>query len=70
MIPRGEVGLAVTSMALSRGLIGSFEFSSMVLLVLVTAFVTPPLLKWSFASEAKFEETREENDVSAHNHTE
>jgi Kef-type K+ transport system membrane component KefB len=70
MIPRGEVALAVTSMAMSRGLIGASEFSSTVLLVLITAFVTPPLLKWSFASDAKSEEIREENDVSAHNHTE
>lgn len=70
MIPRGEVALAVTSMAMSRGLIGASEFSSTVLLVLVTAFITPPLLKWSFTGKGEVKKTRGENDVSSHNHTE
>jgi Kef-type K+ transport system membrane component KefB len=50
MVPRGEVALAVTSMAMSRGLMESSQFSSTVLLVLVTTLITPPLLKWSFAA--------------------
>lgn len=67
MIPRGEVALAVTSIAMSRGLIGAPEFSSTVLLVLVTAFITPPLLKWSFAKRVELRESEEESDVSSHN---
>lgn len=50
MIPRGEVALAVTSMAMSRGLMDSSQFSSTVVLVLVTTLITPPVLKWSFAA--------------------
>lgn len=70
MIPRGEVALAVISMAMSRGFLGSSEFSATVLLVLVTALITPPLLKWSFAQTSEFKELRREKDVSSHNHTE
>jgi Kef-type K+ transport system membrane component KefB len=70
MVPRGEVALAVTSVAVSKGLMGGPEFSSIVLLVLVTALMTAPLLKWSFASGIRLKESREGNDVSARNHTE
>ncbi|OYD13637.1 hypothetical protein CH333_10730 [candidate division WOR-3 bacterium JGI_Cruoil_03_44_89] len=48
MIPRGEVALAIASMALSRGLIRRGDFSSVVVMVIVLALITPILLKWSF----------------------
>ncbi|KPJ49116.1 hypothetical protein AMJ40_06270 [candidate division TA06 bacterium DG_26] len=70
MIPRGEVALAVASIAMSRGLVGAAEFSSTVLLVVVTALITPPLLKWSFAERGETKELGEENDVPSHDHTE
>jgi len=48
MIPRGEVALAIASIALSQGLIQQADFSSVVVMVIVSALITPVLLKWSF----------------------
>ena len=48
MIPRGEVALIISSMALAKGIFSQTEFSTVVLLVVVSAIVTPFLLKLSF----------------------
>lgn len=45
MVPRGEVGLIFASVGLSRGLLDRDLFTSLVLMVMLTTFVTPPLLK-------------------------
>lgn len=50
MISRGEVGLIAVSIGLVNHLIGGNEFSAIVVMVLVTTLVTPPLLRWLFAS--------------------
>ena len=44
MIPRGEVGLIFAQMGLASGAIGADLFGALMLMVLVTTFVTPPLL--------------------------
>jgi Kef-type K+ transport system membrane component KefB len=44
MVPRGEVGLIFAQMGLSSGAIGADLFGAIMLMVLVTTFVTPPLL--------------------------
>jgi Kef-type K+ transport system membrane component KefB len=49
MISRGEVGLIVASVGLSKGIIQSDLFAIMVLMVLVTTLATPILLKIVFA---------------------
>ncbi|EGK12799.1 cation:proton antiporter [Kroppenstedtia eburnea] len=49
MIARGEVGLIVASIGLTRGLIDSDLFTVTVIIVLVTTLVTPPLLKAIFS---------------------
>ena len=51
MIPRGEVGLVVASIGQEltvRGkrMIDSATFSAVVIMVMVTTLLTPPLLKW------------------------
>jgi len=51
MIPRGEVGLIFASVGASLVLegervIGSTTYSAVVIMVIVTTLVTPPLLKW------------------------
>lgn len=51
MIARGEVGLIVASIGLSRGLIDNDLFTVTVIIVLVTTLVTPPLLKATFGGE-------------------
>ena len=44
MIPRGEVGLIFAQMGLASGAIAPDLFGALMLMVLVTTFVTPPLL--------------------------
>lgn len=45
MMPRGEVGLVFASIGKSLGVIDSAMFSAVVVMVMVTSLVTPPLLK-------------------------
>ncbi len=57
MIPRGEVGLIFagigTSLTLpdaqgvSKPVVGAATFGAVVIMVIITTLVTPPLLKWS-----------------------
>jgi Kef-type K+ transport system membrane component KefB len=44
MVPRGEVGLIFAQMGLTSGAIGPEIFGALMLMVLATTFVTPPLL--------------------------
>jgi Kef-type K+ transport system membrane component KefB len=53
MISRGEVGLIVASVGIQQGLVASDEFSAIVVMVLVTTVVTPPILRNLFAQEKK-----------------
>jgi Kef-type K+ transport system membrane component KefB len=45
MIPRGEVGLIFAQMGLSSHVFNEAEFSAVTLMVMVTTFLAPPLLK-------------------------
>lgn len=49
MISRGEVGLIVAAVGIAEGLIAANVFAVMVIMVLVTTLVTPPLLRVAFA---------------------
>ena len=58
MIPRGEVGLIFASIGLTlvvRGehIIDAATYSAVVIMVMVTTLVTPPLLKWSLRGRRK-----------------
>jgi len=48
MVPRGEVALIISAMALARGIFTQTEYSTTVLIVILSAILTPPLLKWTF----------------------
>lgn len=48
MIPRGEVGLIFAQMGLSSGVFDKGLFSATTLMVMVTTFMAPPLLRWLF----------------------
>lgn len=48
MIPRGEVGLIFAQMGLSSGAFDAGLFSAATLMVMVTTFISPPLLKLLF----------------------
>lgn len=57
MVPRGEVGLIFASIGSQltvkgQRVIDEKLFSAVVLMVIVTTLVTPPLLKWSFKKPA------------------
>ncbi|MDQ1558394.1 MAG: hypothetical protein QOD32_1454 [Pyrinomonadaceae bacterium] len=62
MIPRGEVGLIFAGIGATLMLpnasgvlepvIGSATFAAVVIMVIVTTLITPPLLKWSLARHA------------------
>ncbi len=49
MLPRGEVGLIFASIGLRVGAIDRTTYSALLLVVLATTFVTPPLLRWRVA---------------------
>ncbi len=58
MIPRGEVGLifagiGVTLMVKGERILDEAVFSAILIMVMVTTLVTPPLLQWSFARAAR-----------------
>ncbi len=48
MVPRGEVALIIASMGLQRGFIKAADMSLTVLIVIITAILTPLLLKFVF----------------------
>jgi Kef-type K+ transport system membrane component KefB len=61
MIPRGEVGLIFGQMGLATGVFDAGIFSAVTLMVMVTTFMAPPLLKLLFPPlDAKGE--RKENE--------
>jgi Kef-type K+ transport system membrane component KefB len=59
MIPRGEVGLILAGIGLTLSLpnahgvaepvVGAATFAAVVIMIIFTTLVTPPLLKWSLA---------------------
>jgi Kef-type K+ transport system membrane component KefB len=49
MIPRGEVGLIFASIGLSKGLLDNELYGALLLMVLVTTLITPPLLRLKLA---------------------
>lgn len=63
MIPRGEVGLIFAGIGatlmlpnaggVSAAVIGPATFGAVVIMVVITTLVTPPLLKWSLARQGK-----------------
>lgn len=56
MVSRGEVGLIIASVGIEAGLMGEENFSVIVLMVIVTTILTPPLLrvlyKWKHRLES------------------
>ena len=48
MIPRGEVGLIFAQMGLAAGVFSAGLFSAVTLMVMVTTFIAPPLLRLLF----------------------
>lgn len=49
MLPRGEVGIVFASMGKALGVISDEVFSSIIVMVMVTTFIAPPLIKLRFS---------------------
>ncbi len=72
MIPRGEVGLIFAAIGASLTIGGEKvvqppEFAAVVIMVVFTTMLTPPLLKWSLGRTAKSEARLRNSEVGAHN---
>jgi Kef-type K+ transport system membrane component KefB len=67
MISRGEVGLIVAGVGINEGLVSSNEFSAIVVMVLITTLVTPPILRGLFSQkkEGAQLESPEANEMPA-----
>lgn len=52
MVPRGEVGLIFADIGLRGGLLSQAVFSAILIMVMVSTFIAPPLLKLIFQREA------------------
>lgn len=74
MISRGEVGLIVASVGMEAKLITGVEFSAIVVMILVTTLITPPILRGLFTWEkekqaaqaaAKINKTESKNESEA-----
>jgi len=64
MVPRGEVGLIFAQTGLAAGVLNAGEYSALMLMVLVTTFMAPPLLRRLLTGSAA-ESGRTEWDESA-----
>ncbi len=51
MIPRGEVGLIFAAEGSKLGAVDGKTYSAIVVMVMITTMVTPPLLKWSMSKD-------------------
>jgi Kef-type K+ transport system membrane component KefB len=51
MVPRGEVGLIFAQIGLQNGILSNETFSAILIMVIVTTFIAPPLLKLFFKPE-------------------
>jgi Kef-type K+ transport system membrane component KefB len=53
MLPRGEVGLIFATIGLANGILGDDLYAALLLVVLVTTLMTPPLLKFRYTQIRK-----------------
>lgn len=65
MIARAEVALIVANQGMRSGIIGNETFTSIVLLVVISTLVTPPLLKVLFKGEQPVMINDDDDDVFA-----
>lgn len=56
MVPRGEVGLIFAHVGLDTGVVDVAAFNALVIVVMLTTFIAPPLLKVLFRADTKLTE--------------
>ena len=67
MIPRGEVGLIFAHLGLSNGILSEETFSAILIMVMMTTFLAPPLLKPLFARiQPRAQDANLDRTVGAH----
>jgi Kef-type K+ transport system membrane component KefB len=49
MVPRGEVGLIFASIGLTAGILSGSVYSAILIMVILSTFIVPPVLKVLFA---------------------
>jgi Kef-type K+ transport system membrane component KefB len=57
MVPRGEVGLIFAHVGLDNAVVDEAAFNALVIVVMLTTFIAPPLLKMIFRRDARAEVT-------------
>lgn len=55
MVPRGEVGLIFASIGLTAGILSGSVYSAILIMVMLSTFVVPPILKLLFARKPPLE---------------
>ena len=51
MVPRGEVGLIFASIGLTAGILSGEVYSAILIMVILSTFIVPPILKMLFAAQ-------------------
>jgi len=59
MVPRGEVGLIFAGIGKGLGVLDAGTFSALIILVILTTLVTPPLLKWAIDRHSRLQHKAE-----------
>jgi Kef-type K+ transport system membrane component KefB len=54
MIPRGEVGLIFASIGKALNVIDDATFSAVIIMVIITTLITPPIMKWALERHNKY----------------
>ncbi len=63
MVPRGEVGLVFAGLGAATGAVTGAVNVAIVLMVIATTFVAPPMLRWAFARNQKPLQPTEKNSM-------
>jgi Kef-type K+ transport system membrane component KefB/predicted amino acid-binding ACT domain protein len=64
MIPRGEVGLIFASIGLAQGVLDDELYGALLLVILMTTVITPPLLRWRIDRVGRADTSRLDDDTS------
>lgn len=65
MIPRGEVGLIFAAIGLSTGVLDPDQYGALILVVLLTTIITPPLLRWRLGRGSAVDEVPADEEPAA-----
>ena len=58
MVSRGEVALILAAMGLESGLLPAKYYTAMIIVIILTTLVTPPLLKLIFGTRQELDQNQ------------